>query len=560
MEILNPQSQSLPPQTNALPMGPPAAAGGNPIIQGFSNLAHGLLAYQQYQQQQQQANQIDAASKRLNAVTEQLDTKQDELKNRQRANPVDPLLLNTEYQTFVRDTVTKAMNDPAIADMPFLRKYLDTHLAPLAHSARRTFATYTDATWGNWHEFQTLANVDTATKSGAAAGARGDLEGQALQRDNIYKELLGNVATGTMSAEKADAILQKSKVAMIDTEVRTIAASQSRDLVEAELAGNPEEFWRQRGHDSSKFDATLRDAVRSIAHDNVTLQATNASKEATAASAQLEQYHGVVANDWYARQIPHQDTTGKMVPAETPEHILAELGTARAKAQLGPHYHAVLAHYQIVASQKAKGNKPDVATYGGVILDIIQGKLPSETAVVKEAIKKGFDVPSLNEAVAQYHNVRTYFEGGAQQKITEAVKVINGKFDWPTSQLIDPAKASVHRTQALTEFYLLSEHVRETMTPQEARNFDWIGRAQVLSDNQFERMFDGVIKILPAAAPDVSVTDAERDYVDKKISKHQFDSILQSHESYNRLQAITEINKKKIAAEPKDPLRAPLYK
>jgi hypothetical protein len=529
-------------------------------VQGLSNVASGLLVYAHYQQQQEQADQIDTAGKTINDVTTKLDAQQQALKKRQETQAINPHDLYTEYETFVSDTVKSASNDPSIADKPYLKKYLNTHLGALAHSARQTFGAFTDATWQNWHEFQTLNNIEGFTRSAASAAAQGNFREQALQQSHVDQALMGAIHTNSMTAKEAREVSLKSDASVRNRTAIIIAESQARDLVDARHAGNADEFWRQRGIDSTLFDAELQEKLYSRSNDAVTMLAAAAGKQMTADHAVIAQAYEVTKNEWFARGIAKTDSKGKLIPAEDPNVILSELRTKRNQNALGPGYDQVVQHYQARAAAHANGMKPNLDVYGSVVLDIISGKLQTEEAVLKAAATNHFDIEHLDKALTKFSTTRAYFEGGSQHKIGEGVKVITGRFDWPTSQLIDPAEASINKAGALTEFFLLAEHVQDTMTPQEAKHFDWVGRAQVIADNRFERMSDGIIKILPSAEPSVSVEDAEKDLKEKKISQAQFDNILQSHATYNRLLEITESKKKRLAAEESDPRRKPLYK
>lgn len=560
MNIPNYQSQNAGPKTSGLDAANPGIVGGGPIVQGLGNAAQSMLVYAHYQQQQQQADQIDAAGKMINEVTTKLDAQRQTLKTRQDTQAINPRDLYTEYETFVSDTVKSSSNDPSIADKPYLKKYLDTHLGALAHSARQTFGAFTDATWQNWHEFQTLNNIDGFTRAAATAGAQGNFREQALQQSFIDQALMGAIHTKSMTAKEAREVSLKSDASVTNRKAVIIAESQARDLVDARHAGNADEFWKKRGIDSTLFDAELQEKLYHRSNDAVAMHAAEATKQTAADHIAIAQHYEVTKNAWIARGIPQNDAKGKPMIAEDPNVILSELRTKRNQNALGPSYDQVVTHYQGRAALKATGIKPSLEVYGKVALDIISGKLSTEAAVLNAAVTNHFDVEHFDKAMTKFSTTRAYFEGGAQHKIGEGVKVLNGTFDYPTSLLIDPAKAGIHRTAALTDFYLLAEHVQDTMTPQEAKHFDWVGRARAIADNEFERMSDGVIKILPSAEPSMSVEDAEKDLKAKNISPAQFNNVLQSHATYNRLLEITEAKKKRLAAQESDPRRKPLYK
>lgn len=355
MDIPNPQSQNAGPKTSGLDAAPPGIVGGDAIVQGLSNVASGLLVYAHYQQQQEQADQIDTAGKTINDVTTKLDAQQQALKKRQETQTINPHDLYTEYETFVSNTVKSASNDPSIADKPYLKKYLNTHLGALAHSARQTFGAFTDATWQNWHEFQTLNNIDGFTRSAATAAAQGNFREQALQQSYVDQALMGAIHTNSMTAKEAREVSLKSDASVRNRAAIIIAESQARDLVDARHAGNADEFWRQRGIDSTLFDAELQEKLYSRSNDAVTMQAAEATKQTTADHAFIAKAYEVTKNEWIARGITKTDSKGNLIPAEDPNVILSELRTKRNQNALGPGYDQVVQHYQARAAAHATG-------------------------------------------------------------------------------------------------------------------------------------------------------------------------------------------------------------
>ena len=266
MEIPNPQSQALPPQTNALPMGSPAAAGGNAIIQGFSNLAHGLLAYQQYQQQQAQAEQVAVAGNTEAQVSQALLREAQRLREEVAKNPndVNPRDVNARYQAFADTTINDVLKSPELTQFPQLHKHLSTHLQKLAQPLVLGFESEQNKNWTGWMKYQWLKGIDGLVTAGAMAP---NMAAKIANEDLLHKQLLGGTAIGIVDGKEADTIRENYPKRMDGQRAMNVITANPEEYLKAAKANTIPGFWTEQMVNPETFGV-----VEQQAHLNLAIQ------------------------------------------------------------------------------------------------------------------------------------------------------------------------------------------------------------------------------------------------------------------------------------------------
>ena len=533
MEIPNPQSQALPPQTNALPMGSPAAAGGNAIIQGFSNLAHGLLTYQAYKQQQAQADQITAAGNVFNSVSDALTQQATNLRKQQSENPRNPRDVAQEYTNFAEKLVADTINDPSTQAFPYMSKYIATHLPQLKRSATQAFGQEQDTAWHQWDQVQSAITVqglkDQAIQNPAL---RDQLMGQ------ITSNLLGRAMIGTLSGEQVIKQLDDAKNDINFREGLLFAKSHAEEWI---ISGTNGRF--PQGYDSAKFSA------QQIKEHDVAARETFAltTSRETAGEAERIKDLAIVQegrkNVWLSRYLPHQNEAGQKQPAEPVSTILSQLTTQAARQELGPQWDNVHSFYHALDQhlKTAGGEKPTPANYNAVLEDIYRGKLVTPLEVLKRAAGLNFDIPSTNEVLGKFETEHGHLDKATQQRVTQSIDVIKGKFALPGGAALDPANSISRMNTVLTRHFLWLEALR-AKGGNELANADVIGQAQKMADDEYRNMAHSVITIIPSTEASLrykTPDEARAAIIKDNLTERQLTSALQEIEQFRALQSIT---------------------
>ena len=553
MEIPTYQSRNPGPGSSGLDPANPSIVGGNAIVQGLGNVASAFAALAPYERRQQEADMVAQATAITGSIQKSLEDKQLELKDRQAKDTTDPREVNKDFRFYAEELIGKTLSDPEIQRVPAVHKYVAQQLQTIGHASRESFSKFSEQAWGNWNEARTLINVDEWTKSAASAQANGDFRGLALYQSRIDHALMGAVGTLTMPAKMADEIRQKSHSSIINQGAMAVVASQSQDFVNAELAGNVEKFWTDRGYDSTQFDEKLQNALRERGYSNNTLLATQANARETDSHRKFDELYTITANNWMAKHLDQKSDDGAVIKAQPTKDIISLLGTPRARAELGPKYHTVLTYYESLDHADRQGVPPRKEDVMEVYGKIVTGKLHDDASVLNASIAKGFDRTSVDASLSLLHTVTNKLEAKSHETIARAVSLIHNKFDYPTSQQIDSAQAKTHETDALTEFYMGIEHASRTLSPKALMEYDFVGEAQKLADNKFEQMYRQVVAILPNSKPLMEIEQAKQELKAGKISPHGFESILQQWNNYERLQLI--LTDKQAKAQANDASR-----
>ena len=537
MEIPNPQSQALPPQTNALPMGSPAAAGGNAIIQGFSNLAHGLLTYQAYKQQQAQADQITAAGNVFSSVSDALTQQATNLRKQQSENPRNPRDVAQEYTNYAEKLVADMINDPSTQAFPYMSKYIATHLPQLKRSATQAFGQEQDTAWHQWDQVQSAITVqglkDQAIQNPAL---RDQLMGQ------ITSNLLGRAMIGTLSGEQVIKQLDDAKNDINFREGLLFAKSHAEEWI---ISGTNGRF--PQGYDSAKFSA------QQIKEHDVAARETFAltTSRETAGEAERIKDLAIVQegrkNVWLSRYRVHQDEYGKKQPAEAVETILAQLVTDSARKELGPQWDNVHSFYHAwdTRLKSGEGLKPTPSDYNTVLEEIYRGLHTTQLQVLKRTWGfnggKGFDIPSTNELLGKFETERGHLDKATQQRVTQSIDVIKGKFALPGGAALDPANSISRMNTVLTRHFLWLEALR-AKGGNELANADVIGQAQKMADDEYRNMAHSVITIIPSTEASLrykTPDEARAAIIKDNLTERQLTSALQEIEQFRALQSIT---------------------
>ena len=539
-EIPSYQSRGTPPATTGAGPANPSIVGGEEIVQGANNLASGLASYAFYQRQQVRADQIAQAGQVFNVVKQALDTKERELVDRQATTPINPRLIGKEYNEYATKIVNDTLADPALQAEPFMHKYLSTHLPTALSSTVNAFNAYTDKAWQNWDQFNTSTILEDFRQS---ALKDPEQESQFITQARAF--LAGRVANLSMTGEQADAAFTKLKAGVNYGRGVLFAKSNATNWVNATRAGK-----YPTGFDATKYTPDELKEFDTQARETFSATVAEIKQADDAEKHTMESVHAAAENDWLSRHLPHQDQGGKMLPGESTDNILARLGTAEAKATLGPKWPAVHSFYTSLQHQERTGGvKPSAADYNKVLKGIYTGRLTTSMAVLKEAAGLKFDIASTNEVLGKFETERGHIDTTNQERIRQGLQTIAGKFELPGGAALDPADAIGRKNMVETRFYLWLEELKK-QGPSSLTQADIIGTAQKIADQEYANMAAHVINIIPRTeASLIYKTPAEVQAAFKAgdISKHQADSYLQEIATFERLQRITETKKSSAA-------------
>lgn len=533
MEIPNPQSQTLPPQTNALPMGSPAAAGGNAIVQGFANLSHGLLTYQAYQKQQEQAAEITSAGNVFNAVSDALTQKATEIRKQQAEKPRDPRILSQEYNDFAEKFINDSLNSPSVRAFPYLAKYLSTHLPQLKNSATKDFGKEQENAWYQWDQAQSAITVqglkDQAIQNPAL---RDDLMGQ------IKAHLLGRAMIGTLSGEQVAKQLDAVREDVNFREGLLFAKSHAEEWIAATTNGR-----FPQGYPSGTFTTQQIKEHDTAAREAFTMGVT---KDTLAESERIKDLAIVQEgrkNVWLSRYLPHQDEAGRKQVAEPLSTILAQLTTHAARQELGPQWDTVHSFYHALDQHQKSGGgeKPTPANYNAVLEDIYRGNLVTPLEVLKRAAGLKFDISSTNEVLGKFETEHGHMDKWTQQRVTQSIDVIRGKFALPAGAALDPADSISRMNTVLTRHFLWLEGLR-AKGGNELSSADVIGTAQKLADQEYRNMAESVINIIPRTEASLRYKtgdEARAAIIKDNLTERQLNSFLQEIDNFHQLKQMS---------------------
>ena len=303
MDILNYQSRNPGPKTSGLDPANPGVVGGGPIVQGLSNAAQGLLVYAHYQQQQQQADQISQAGKIFGTVSEALDNKAQELRNRQAENPMNPRLVGQEFRDYSQKLVTDTLADPSVANTPFMAKYLATHLPQALHSRLQAFDSYSNATWQQWDQFET----STALQGFREAAVR-DPAAESAMLKQAQALLRGKTMAGTLTGEQATKAWGDFQSSVTYGRGLLYAKSNAQSWVDATQRGT-----FPTGFDPSLYTQEQLKELDGIARETFSSITANAKDHDTQHRLELSDNYEKQKNLWLSRHLPHQDESGNVI-------------------------------------------------------------------------------------------------------------------------------------------------------------------------------------------------------------------------------------------------------
>jgi hypothetical protein len=531
-EIPNPQSRLTSPGGSGLGAAPPDIVGGGAIVQGLSTLAQGLLTVAAQQRMQQQADQISQAGKIFGTVSEALDNKAQELRNRQAEQPTSPLLVGQEFRDYANTLVADTLAEPSVAEAPFMAKYLAAHLPQALHSRMQAFNSYTNATWQQWDQFETSTALqgfrDAAVRDPAA-------ESEMLKQAQAL--LRGKTMAGTLTGEQATKAWTDINASVTYGRGLLYAKSHAQSWVDATNRGT-----FPPGFDPSRYTHEQLKELDGIARETFSLITSTAKDQDTQHRRELSDGYEEQKNLWLSRHLPHQDESGKMRRAETVEKVLTELGTNRSKALLGTQWDTVHTFYQSLDQhmKSAGGVKPKPSDYNAVLEGIYKGTYKSSLDVLNAASGKNFDIPSTNEVLGKFETERGHLDRITQERIRQSIDVIKGRFALPGGAALDPADSQGRMNTVLTRHFFWLEGLRAKggSALQEA---DLIGTAQKMAEQEYLNMANHVITIVPRTeASLVYKTPNEVNAALKKgeITEHQANSYLLEIEQFHQLQTI----------------------
>lgn len=533
MELPVYQARALPPQTSGLNPANPGIAGGGAITQGLSNVASGLLVLAAQEQQQIQADQISTAGRIFGTISESMDAKAQELRNRQAETPMNPRLVGQEFRDYTHQLVEETLKSPEVASVPFMSKYLATHLPQALHSRTQAFDTYTNETWQQWDQFETATALQ-----GMRESAVKDPSSESAMYRQAQALLRGKAMAGTLTGEQAAKAWQGFTSSVSYGRGLLFAKSHAQSWVDATTRGTFPE-----GFDVSLYTPEQIKEFDTVAKDTYTLFTTQASADETAYRRNLTDLYESRKGEWLSRYLPHQDATGTARPAEPTAKILAELTTQAARQELGPQWDSVHSFYHAydLHQQSAGGAKPSPARYNHVLTGIYTGRLTTSMAVLKEAAGFNFDIPSTNEVLGKFETERGHLDKATQQRITQSIEVIRGKFAQPGGAALDPADMLGRMNTVLTRHFLWLEGLRAKGGTALAEA-DLIGTAQKLADQEYRNVAEYVISIVPRTEASLiykTPEEAKTAALNGEITERELNSRLQEIEQFRQLQQIT---------------------
>lgn len=532
MEIPSYQSQSAGPATSGLDAANPGIVGGGPIVQGFSNMASGLLVYAHAQQQQQQSDQISQAGKIFGTVSEALDNKAQELRNRQNEQPVNPRLVGQEFREYASQLVKDTLTQPSVVETPYMSKYLSTHLPQALNSRMQAFDSYANATWQQWDQFETsvaLQGFREAAVRDPAAESEMLKQAQALLR--------GKAMAGTLTGEQAVKHWGNLQASVTYGRGLLYAKSNAQSWVDATMRGKFPD-----GFDASRYTQEQLKELDGIARETFSLMTSTAKDQDTQHRLELSDTYEKQKNLWLSRHIPHQDESGTMRKAESVEKVLTELGTNASKAQLGTNWDTVHTFYQSLDQhlKSAGGVKPRPGDYNAVLEGIYKGTYKDSMDVLKAASARNFDIPSTNEVLGKFETERGHLDKATQERVRQSIEVIKGRFALPGGAALDPADSQGRMNTVLTRHFLWLEGLR-AQGGRALQETDLIGTAQKMADQEYRNMAEHVITIVPRTeASLVYKTPNEVAAALKagEITERQANSYLLELEQFHHLQTL----------------------
>ena len=532
MQIPYQQTQGSPPQTAGLNQTSPGVVGGNAIVQGFSNVASGLLVYAHYQQQQEQADQISLAGNTLNDVGQKLTLKANELRKQQSEQPGNPRVLAEQYTAYSQQLVNETLADPALQATPFVHKYVATHLPTLGRSATKDFQTEQDGIWKQWDQAQSSIVMEDFKRMATTNPA---LRDEATRQAQAH--LMGRTAIGSISGEQFTSQWKAWREETNYSQDMLYAKSHAQSWVDATM----------RGAYPDGFNATSRSKDRlkemdTKAHEIFSLGTSLAKDQDTQNRQELTDGYEQQKNRWLSRHLPHQDESGKMRKAESVEKVLAELGTNQSKALLGTNWDTVHTFYQSLDQhlKSAGGVKPRPADYNSVLEGIYRGTYKDSMDVLKAASARNFDIPSTNVVLGKFETERGLLDKDTQERVRQSIDIIKGRFALPGGAALDPADSQGRMNTVLTRHFLWLEGLRGQggRALQEA---DLIGQAQKMSDQERRNMVDQIITIVPQIEASLiykTPNEVAAALKAKEITERQANSYLQEIAQFQALQSL----------------------
>ena len=532
MEILNYQSRNPGPKTSGLDPANPGVVGGGPIVQGLSNVATGLLVYAHAQQQQEQADQISQAGKIFGTVSEALDNKAQELRNRQAEQPMNPRAVGQEFRDYASTLVADTMAQPSVSDNTFMSKYLATHLPQALHSRMQAFDSYTNATWQQWDQFET----STALQGFRDAAVR-DPSAESEMLKQAQALLRGKTMAGTLTGEQATKAWTDINESVTYGRGLLYAKSNAQSWIDATNRGT-----FPTGFDPSRYTREQLKELDGIARETFSLITSTAKDQETQHRLELSDGYEKQKNLWLSRHLPHQDESGKMRRADSVEKVLTELGTNRSKALLGTQWDTVHTFYQSLDQhmKSAGGVKPKPGEYNAVLEGIYKGTYTSPLDVLHAASGKNFDIPSTNEVLGKFETERGHLDRVTQERVRQSIDVIKGRFALPGGAALDPADSQGRMNTVLTRHFFWLEGLRAKggSALQEA---DVIGTAQKMADQEYLNMANHVINIVPRTEASLvykTPNEVATALKNGQITEHQANSYLLEIEQFHQLQTI----------------------
>lgn len=533
MEIPTYQSRQAGPESSGLAPANPGIVGGNAIQSGLSNVASGLLVMAAQQQQQIQADQISTAGRIFGSVSEAMDNKAQELRNRQAETPINPRQVGQEFRDFTQKLVEATLSAPEVSSVPFMSKYLATHLPQALHSRTQAFDSYTNATWQQWDQFET---------STALQGMREAAVKDPSNESEMYRQaqalLRGKAMAGTLTGEQAAKAWDGFTSSVSYGRGLLFAKSHAQAWVDATTRGTFPD-----GFDVSQYTPDQIKEFDAVAKDTHTLFMSQATADDTAYRRNLTDLYESRKGEWLSRYLPHQDASGKNRPPEPVDKILSELTTQDARRELGPQWDSVHSFYHTydLHQKSAGGVKPSPAQYNRVLEGIYTGRLTTNMSVLKEASGYNFDIPSTNEVLGKFETERGHLDKATQQRITQSIDVIRGKFAQPGGAALDPADMLGRMNTVLTRHFLWLEGLRAKGGTSLAEA-DLIGTAQKLADQEYRNVAEHVISIVPRTEASLiykTPEEAKAAAIKGDITERELTSRLQEIEQFRQLQQIT---------------------
>jgi hypothetical protein len=184
-----------------------------------------------------------------------------------------------------------------------------------------------------------------------------------------------------------------------------------------------------------------------------------------------------------------------------------------------------------------------------VLTGIYTGRLSTPMSVLKAAAGLNFDITTTNEVLGKFETERGHVDAAAQQRVSQGLETIRGKFALPGGAALDPADAIGRRNMVETRYFLWIEALK-AQGGRALADADLIGTAQKLADQEVANMREHVISIIPRTRASLiydNPHDIESDLKAGTISIHQAESYLQELEQFQRLELI---EKKKTSSEP----------